>query len=47
MDGGLIAMIEMLIVFFLAIGWGLWELASLRRLEREREARKRQDPDAS
>lgn len=38
MDGHTLGLIEMLLVFGLVVGWGFWELSSLRRA-RERTQR--------
>ncbi len=40
MDGDTLGLIEMTLVFGLVVGWGFWELHSLRRA-RERSARER------
>ncbi len=45
MDGQTLILIELLLVFGLVFGWGLWELRTLRR-EREADAAKPpSDPD--
>lgn len=41
MSSGWIILLEILLVLGLAIGWGVYELRSLNRLQREREARER------
>lgn len=45
MDGQTLILIELLLVFGLVFGWGVWELRKLRR-EREADAAKPpSDPD--
>lgn len=46
MDGHTLGLIEMVLVFGLVIGWGWWELRSLRRA-RERNLRAQQQAEAS
>lgn len=41
MDAGAIKALELVLVFGLVIGWGVWELWSLRRDRRRREERER------
>lgn len=41
MTSGWIILLEILLVLGLAIGWGVFELRTLNRLKREREARER------
>ena len=41
MEGGTLALIEMLLVFGLVIGFGVWQLVSVRRSIRQDEEKRR------
>lgn len=41
MEGGTLALIEMLLVFGLVVGFGVWQLVSVRRSIREDEEKRR------
>lgn len=41
MDSGALIAVELLLVLGLALGWGFWELWSLRRDRQRREQEKR------
>jgi hypothetical protein len=42
--GALLSLIELTSVFALVIGFGLWQLRSLDKLDREDEKRAKQEP---
>lgn len=44
MDGSVLGLVEMALVFGIVVGWGAWELYRLRRLRLEREAQQREAP---
>jgi hypothetical protein len=45
MDSGSLIVVELVLVLGLALGWGFWELLSLRRDKRRADAEKRAAKD--
>lgn len=46
MDGSVLGLVEMALVFGIVVGWGAWELYQLRRLRQQREALERREREA-